>query len=131
MIGSENSSHARSCIQKIWSPLMRFRSSSGPQNIIDAFSREGERIDACSNLADIPAKANGLMRAQELSGNSVHGFREGKAVFRPQAVLVAMHEPPRSHEPRISVSARPNHWYLTNRFSLSHSLLRFHTRHGV
>ena len=115
MIGSENASHAQSCIQKIWSPLMRFRSSSGPQKISMRF----------------PVKANGLMRAQELSGNSAHGFREGKAVFRPQAVLVAMHEPPRSHEPRISVSARSNHWHLTNRFSILHSLLRFHTRHGV
>ena len=67
-----------------------------------------------------PVKANGLMRAQELSGNSAHGFREGKAVFRPQAVLAAMHGPPRSHEPRVSVSARPNLWHLTNRFSLSH-----------
>ena len=48
-----------------------------------------------------PVKANGLVRAQELSGNSVHGFPEGKAVVRPQAVLAVMHEPPRSHEPRI------------------------------
>ena len=56
------------------------------------------------------------MRAQELSGNSAHGFRERKAVFRPQAVLVAMHEPPRFHEPRILVSARPNHWHLTPLF---------------
>ena len=65
------------------------------------------------------------MRAQELSGNSAHEFPEGKAVVRPEAVLVAMHEPPRSHEQRISVSAMPNLWHLTNCFSLSHSLLRF------
>ena len=28
------------------------------------------------------------MRAQAMSGNSAHGVREGKTVFRPQTVLV-------------------------------------------
>ena len=42
------------------SPLVRFRSSSGPKKIIDAFSHEGERF----------VKANGFIRAQELSENS-------------------------------------------------------------
>ena len=56
------------------SPLMRFRSSP-TRKLIHAFSREGVRVDAFS--------------------------REGKAVFRPQAVLAEMHDPPRSHEPCI------------------------------
>ena len=42
------------------SPLMRCRSSSGPKKIIGAFSHEGERS----------VQANGLIRVQELSGNS-------------------------------------------------------------
>ena len=102
--------------------LMRAQKLSGN-------STPGSRLEKYGRYS--PVKANGLMCAQELSGNFAHGFREGKAVFRPQAVLAAMHEPPRSHEPHISVSARPYHWHLTNRFSLSHSLLRFNTRHGV
>ena len=66
-------------------------------------SREGERLEKYGRYS--PLEANGLMVAQELSGNSAHGFPEGKAVVRPQAVLAAMHEPPTSHEPHISVSA--------------------------
>ena len=92
---------------------------------LSGYSAHGSWLEKYGGFSSV--KANGLMRAQELSGNSARGFREGKAVFRPQAVLAAIHEPPRSHEPRISVSAMPNHWHLTNRFSLSHSLLRFHT----
>ena len=62
-------------------------------------SAHGSRLEKYSIYS--PVKANGLMCVQELSGNSEHGFPEGKAVVRPQAVLAAMHEPPRSHEPRI------------------------------
>ena len=72
--------------------LMRARELSGN-------SAHGSRLAKYGRYS--PVKANGLMRAQELSGDSAHGFLEGKAVVRPQAVLAAMHEPPRSHEPRI------------------------------
>ena len=99
MLGSENASHERSRVQKIWSPLMRFCSSSGPKKNDRCVVREGERFERYGRYS--PVKANVLMRAQELSGKSAHGFPEGKAVVRPKAVLAAMHEPPRSHEPRI------------------------------
>ena len=62
-------------------------------------SAQGSRLEKYGRYS--PVKANGWMRAQELSGNSAHGFPEGKAVVRPQAVLATMHEPPRSHELRI------------------------------
>ena len=66
---------------------------------LSGYAAHGSRLEKYGGYS--PVKANGLMRAQDLSGNSAHGFREGKAVFRPQAVLAAMHEPPTSHEPRI------------------------------
>ena len=76
-----------------------------PEKIIDAFSREDERIE----------------RAQKLSGNSAHGSRlekygkhspvkanrlmrfpvRAKRSFGRKRCLAAMHGPPRSHEPRI------------------------------
>ena len=59
-------------------------------------SAHGSRLKKYGRYS--PVKANGLMHAQELSGNSAHGFPEGKAVVRPQAVLAAMDELPRSHE---------------------------------
>ena len=62
------------------SPLVRFRSSSGPKKIIGAFSHEGEQI----------VEANGLIRAQELSGNSarIDIVPRRRTVVRPRAVLV-------------------------------------------
>ena len=64
------------------SPLMRFRSRSGPKKIIDVFSHEGERI----------VEANGLIRAQELSGNSarIDIIPRRRTVVRLRAVLVAV-----------------------------------------
>ena len=62
-------------------------------------SAHGSRLEKYGRYS--PVKANGLMRAQELSGNSAHGFPESTEVVRPQAMLAAMHEPLRSHEPRI------------------------------
>ena len=61
---------------------------------LKGYSAHGSRLETYDGYS--PVKANGLMRAQGLSGNSAHGFREGKAVSRPQAVLAATHEPPRS-----------------------------------
>ena len=82
---------------------------------LKGYSAHGSRLETYDGYS--PVKANGLMRAQGLSGNSAHGFREGKAVSRPQAVW-RQRTNRQGPETRISVSARPNHWHLTNRFSL-------------
>ena len=89
-------------------PLMRDHAyrKSGPKLSASARVTVREKMIGCSlvkaNGLIIPVKANELLRARELSGSSAHGFPEGKAaVVRSRAVLAEMHEPPRSHEPRI------------------------------